>query len=403
MSKKTGLNFFKTAVWLGVLFLGLFPAEVRAQEECTVGVAVTRATKDGRPLLWKNRDTSHSRNAVYLFRSGRFPFLGILNAGDTTQVWMGVNMAGFAIMNAEAKDVEGTCFDAEGFLMKRALSQCATVADFESLLVQTNASGRAVTSNFGVIDAKGHGAFFETGNHSFTRFGATDPALAPEGFLVRANFAFTGTKHGYGFQRYGRAFRLFARAVRERQLNAAYVSQMVSRDIFPEGQTGGEARSFSVASQKIDTRRTINRYRTASAGIFQGVRKKENPCLTTFWVNLGEPVCGISVPLWVASGSVPAALRGPGQPEINRLTRLLWRRIHPDTTKPFLLDVSTLQNAQATGILQETLPVEREIDARTQKALARWRKIGATPEEMTQLQNWAAQRAVRALRRILSK
>ncbi len=382
-----------------VFFLGFPLTKLQAQEECTVGVAVGKATTDGRPVLWKNRDTSHVRNAVVYFQGKRFPFLAVVNAGDTTQVWMGVNAAGFAIMNSEAKDLEGSHYDDEGFLMKRALGTCASVADFELLLARSNGLGRAVTSNFGVIDALGNGAFFETGNHTATRFDANDPTVAPSGFLVRANFAFTGIRHGYGFERYGRAFRLFSQGIREGILGPKFIAQQVARDVTPEPWAWMPPTS-PVFPQKLDTRRTINRYRTASAAIFQGVKKGEDPGLTTFWLNLGEPVCGITVPLWVASGHVPEALRGPEQPEINRLARCIRQVVHPDTAAPALLNLSTLQNPQRTGILQKTLPVEEEIFVRTQKALARWRRHGVNPEEMRTLQNWAAQHTVQVLREV---
>ncbi len=384
------------------LLLVLLATPLWAQEECTVGVAVGKATFNGRSLLWKNRDTSHSKNAIYYFKGEKFPFLAVINAGDTTQAWMGVNAAGFAIMNAEAKDLEGTRYDDEGFLMKRALGTCASVADFESLLVRSNASGRAVTSNFGVLDARGNGAFFETGNHTFTRFDAGNPDLAPNGFLVRANFAFLGTGHGYGFQRYGRAFRLFSRGVRKNILSPSFVFQRVARDVTPEAWAWNSSVPQEIPLT-LDTRRTVNRYRTASAAIFGGVKKDEDPRLTTFWVHLGEPVCSVCVPLWVASGSVPPELRGPGQPEINRLSRAIHRWVHPDSTRPFLLDLQVLQNSRGQGILQTIAPVENEIVARTEKALTRWRKRGVNPEEMQALQNWAARQAVQVLRKIESR
>ncbi len=392
--KKSGRSAFLLLVGAILVF---WVVPLWAQEECTVGVAVGRATADGRPLLWKNRDTSHSKNAVFYFRGEKFPFLAIINAGDTTQAWMGVNAAGFAIMNSESKDLEGHRYDDEGFLMKKAMGTCASVTAFESLLVQTNAAGRAVTSNFGVIDALGNGAFFETGNHTFTRFDAGNPDLAPRGFLVRANFAFTGIGHGYGFERYGRAFRLFSEGVREGILGVPLVVQRVSRDIMPEPWAWVPPAKFPL---KIDTRRTVNRYRTASAAIFGGVKKGEDPRLTTFWVDLGEPICGVAVPLWVASGDIPKALAGPNQPEINRLNRFIRKFVHPDATAPYWLNVQVLQNPEGTGILQKTLPVERKILSHSERALARWRQRGINPEEMRALQNWAAQKAVQTLRKV---
>ncbi len=61
-----------------------------------------------------------------------------------------------------------------GGLMKRALETCKTVADFEALLEATNATGRSTTANYGVIDALGGAAMFETGPNTFSKFDAND-------------------------------------------------------------------------------------------------------------------------------------------------------------------------------------------------------------------------------------
>ncbi|MFA4839501.1 MAG: peptidase C45, partial [Candidatus Neomarinimicrobiota bacterium] len=138
------------------LFLTFFTLE-GFSEECTTGILSGDVTNSGRPILWKNRDSSFKDNEAAFFSRGGTQFIGIINADDTTQVWAGVNNHGFAIMNAESRDMavpgEETRFDDEGVLMKIALIHCQTVLDFENLLISTNETGRAVTSNFGVIDA----------------------------------------------------------------------------------------------------------------------------------------------------------------------------------------------------------------------------------------------------------
>ena len=96
-------------------FLFFLPISVISQEECTVAVVSGKATIDGRPLLWKNRDTSNLDNEVAYFDDGKYPYIGVINAGDRTQVWMGVNSAGFCIMNSESQDLEGDTLDAEGY------------------------------------------------------------------------------------------------------------------------------------------------------------------------------------------------------------------------------------------------------------------------------------------------
>ena len=76
-----------------------------------------------------------------------------------------------------------------GAFMKRALSSCANVAEFERMLERTAEGGRRTRANFGVIDATGAAMVFETGATTHKRFDASDPEVAPEGFIVRSNFA----------------------------------------------------------------------------------------------------------------------------------------------------------------------------------------------------------------------
>ena len=41
---------------------------------CTSAVISGKVTPDGRPLLWKNRDTDFPQNSVRYFSGGRYPF-----------------------------------------------------------------------------------------------------------------------------------------------------------------------------------------------------------------------------------------------------------------------------------------------------------------------------------------
>ena len=39
-----------------------------------------KVTPDGRPLLWKNRDTDFPQNSVRYFSGGRYPFVAVVNS-----------------------------------------------------------------------------------------------------------------------------------------------------------------------------------------------------------------------------------------------------------------------------------------------------------------------------------
>jgi len=69
---------------------------------CTTAVISGKATKDGRPMLWKNRDTYSVNNKIMIFHDGKYTYVGLVNSKDKTgkSIWIGYNSAGFAIMNA---------------------------------------------------------------------------------------------------------------------------------------------------------------------------------------------------------------------------------------------------------------------------------------------------------------
>ena len=65
---------------------------------CTSVIISGKLTKDGRPLMWKNRDTGTLENCVIYQKGERYAYLAIINSNSIAQprsVWMGVNEKGF--------------------------------------------------------------------------------------------------------------------------------------------------------------------------------------------------------------------------------------------------------------------------------------------------------------------
>lgn len=399
----------------------LFPLTIFAQqklppdlqpgfEECTTGVASGRATADGRPLLWKNRDTGQLNNELAYFTDGRYKYLAIINAGATRSAWMGVNEKGFCIENSVISDLPGGANDGlgNGGFMKRALQQCATVDDFEKLLEQTNTAGRRTKANFGVIDAKGGAAIFETGHTAYTKFDANDPKVAPDGYIVRSNFTMTGNAEAGGDRhltdvRYLRGDAICKKAVAKDQFDHRYVLRNFSRDLADaEGSpykisiNGGGAEIAKVAANGIiNTRATISRRSTASAVVFHGVRPDENPDLTTMWTVLGEPIFSVAIPAWVKSAGVAPLLDGP---ELSPLCSAV-------------LEVKNANYAQRrelrTGGLKKiwavTYPAEDRILIQTQEMLGQWRTGDPTPSEMLDFHKTMAAQATEAVVEVLKR
>lgn len=72
---------------------------------CTSAVVSGKVTPDGRPLLWKNRDTDYLRNHVAYIKGEKYNFIADVNSDnfpDLKEAWVGTNSAGFALMNTQS-------------------------------------------------------------------------------------------------------------------------------------------------------------------------------------------------------------------------------------------------------------------------------------------------------------
>jgi hypothetical protein len=67
---------------------------------CTTFIMSGKHTPDGRPLLYKNRDTGTLDNALVYFTDGRYDYFGLVDSKNSwnREVWGGFNSAGFAII-----------------------------------------------------------------------------------------------------------------------------------------------------------------------------------------------------------------------------------------------------------------------------------------------------------------
>ncbi|MFC2158922.1 hypothetical protein ACFLT9_13905, partial [Acidobacteriota bacterium] len=319
-----------------------------------------------------------------------FSAVGVADSDSLDYIWMGINSAGFAIENSHSPDLEGDVGGENGILMKWALLNCATVAEFEQHLIQTNISGRGTQANFGVIDATGEACIFETGNHSFTKFDANDPQAAPQGFIVRTNFGLTGDGTGGGLFRYNRANELLAQGGGQGGLTVNYILKTLARDLKNDGvdpyPLPYEHSQEGHPPGYIRTDNSINRYTTCSAAVFQGVRPGEDPRLSTMWCILGEPVCGIAVPVW--SYSVAS------MPELDGLQSALLcdacldkeALCYTDPSDSKYINTFSLQRGDGQGVLDLSLAIEDWIMAIAESFLQDWRQVFPSASEVEQFQ-----------------
>jgi hypothetical protein len=373
-----------------VCFLAIFLLGVHSElvDACTTGVISGKATVDGRPLLWKNRDAPNKDNQVVYLSGEGYACTAVVNAGSRSSIWMGVNEAGFCIENSVTRDLseKGAKGLGNGGFMLRALQNCATLEEFEAMLESTNGK-RATNANFGVIDALGGAAIFESSPSSFKKFDANDPEVAPKGYVVRSNFSFTGSNsidtadpaqvaEIYSGARFLRGCQLVDMAIADGGVSVAYLLQHNTRDYSDlKGMPiiGSVNGPLGALPPQIDTSHTISRRTSVSAAVFHGVKPGEDPRLTTMWTMLGEPAFTIAVPCWVGTGAVAEELGGKKTSALNDASRALRDQFYVDQE----IDEKESQQVLVTSALPElwmrTLPRERSNLEAANKALNRWR------------------------------
>lgn len=288
-----------------------FSAPVSA---CTSAVVSGKVTPDGRPLLWKNRDTDFLRNHIAFVKGEKYDFIADVNSDnfpDLKEAWIGTNSAGFALMNTQSYNLEEVKEGEErgaanGRIIYRALEVCATVEDFCHFL-DTISKPNLIEANFGVIDAKGGAAMFEVDYHHYIMYDANNPKDAPHGYIARTNFSLAGeVNQGAGY-------------VRSMEAEQVLMKASATGGITPQGIFNDLARSFHNCMLDIDLKSGdynrpkasgwfvdqdfIPRSSTSCSVVVQGVKPGENAELTTMWTLLGYPPTGIVLPLWVKEAS----------------------------------------------------------------------------------------------------
>jgi hypothetical protein len=365
-------------VALALVLSRSLPTACAAAEECSAAIISSAASVEGRPILWKNRDTDTLHNKVVFVDETPHAYLGVADADDASgrRVFAGLNAAGFAIMNTVAYNLpakSGEARDFEGAIMADALRLCGSVTDFAAYLSENRGPGLGSQANFGVIDALGGAALFEVHNHGFNRLDVQD---APEKYLLVTNFSRSGeTDAGRGYVRFERLNALF-RADADNKYSVAQVLQDFARDVqnpyLPLLKPAFLSQLPADTPYFVHTQQTIDRGSTATTAVIRGVDRGQEPGDATLWVILGEPVCGIAVPLWVEAGEVPAELSAGEIAPLNRESMRLKSLLRPfkDSERVEYANLTRLQNKAGTGWLPVVVAKERKILDRTATFLA---------------------------------
>ncbi|KAA3662441.1 MAG: T9SS C-terminal target domain-containing protein [Calditrichaeota bacterium] len=371
------------------LFVFCFASTANGQnEECTIGVASGIATSDGRPLIWKTRDNSSApNNEVVYNKSFKLRFLEVVTAGNTN-AWMGVNEHGFAILNSLARDLEqGSSGYGNGSLMRDALGTCATVSEFIALLYQTNSSGRATRGNFATLDSTGAAILFEIDKDSYWIFDAENSLTAPNGYIIRTNFAENGDgTSGSGYERYNRSSDLIHNFYSGDSLNYRSILRHQMRDFsdFDSNPVNVPFADYWLSERPygyIYTNVSICRSSTVSTTVIQGILSGERTELSTMWTILGHPAASIAVPYWPI-GNTPDEANGTPTAPLCDMALKIRSALFDYPENEYYLDSYKLRDEAGNGIWNSLFSAEDSIFTVTEKYLEKWRANGPDVSEM---------------------
>ncbi|MCK9628910.1 MAG: hypothetical protein M0R37_10000 [Bacteroidales bacterium] len=380
-----------------IVFIAFIIFQATDSIACTSAIITGKMTPDGRPLLWKHRDTGEDNNRVQFFKGKIYDFLGLVNSPDETGiVWAGTNSAGFSIINTASYNLKNDDvkeMDMEGVLMFDALSVCKNLEDFEKFLNNRKKPLR-VEANFGVIDAEGGAAYYEVNNQRFVKVDANDPRIAPEGYLIYTNFSYTGRKdEGMGYIRYKNATDIISKRAPFADITPQWIFNNLSRSFYHslmgidllKPEFSPERSSGWVLDQDFIPRRSS----TASV-VFQGVKREENPEMTTMWTVLGYPPAGIAVPMWVKSGDNQPSVMVKSSQSNNAFAcdNALSLKYKTFSLKRGnggkYMNFNLIYNSKNGGYMREVQKAESVIFSVYKEKIERWRVGGLNLQELSE-------------------
>lgn len=377
---------------------------------CTTAVISGKYTKNGKPLLWKNRDTWAVNNKIMHFKDGKYEYTGLVNSADPMgkSVWIGFNSTGFSIMNSASYNLNNDTIKQsglEGRIIKKALQSCATIDEFEKMLKELPQPTR-LEANFGVIDAQGGAAYFELSNFKYVKIDANDPTVAPFGYLIRTNYSHTGKMGiGAGYIRYVTANKVFDDAVKNNNLSAKTIIQKGSRCLF---HSLTEDNLWSYSNLPEHTNKYVSfidyipRSGTSSSVVVEGVNKGENAENTVMWTVLGFPLTSVTIPVWLHSDmQLPKVLsydEALKDAPLCHYALELKKEVYAYNwghSSPNYINVNVLLNADKTGFLQVFPALENKIFSTASRMKVEWEKSGLKVKELNDFYKWIDETTIR--------
>jgi len=380
-----------------VLFILLYAIPAFSLDTGIFAVVSPVSSSGNRPMLWSNRESDHHIQ-LYFFHGRHYDFIGVIENNDTSRVFMGMNTAGLALVYTNAFDQNSDSSTDNGKFTKSALGSCGKIDDVRELLQTYNTN-----ANFGCFDGYGLCAVFETGPGVLKKYDTDDSTEAPDGFLVRANFSFSGSKDIPGTSwRYHRVCELLRGAVQSHNLDDKYIIQHIARDLkspdmapYPlpcEQKFGNAPKGF------VKTDASINQYRTVAGAVFQGVSKQNNVAPAFLWIIPGEPLCGVAVPLWPQCSNIPKELTGKSISNMSQLVSEKHNSIYHKKKWPVYLD-SKLYARGKNSVLSTILRTENEIYSDTKKFTKSFQTKTVKFKDIEKFQKKMVYKAIKILRK----
>lgn len=308
---------------------------------CTSAIISGALTRDGRPILWKNRDTSNLVNYVAITEAtdSTHAYVALYNSQDTiaAEAWIGYNDAGFAIMNTASYNLNhpaDSWKDREGVLMTKALAYCTTVDDFQ-ILLKSLPKPLGVEANFGVIDAYGNGGFFETDDLNFTFY----PLDNQNRIIIRTNFSVSGGDGGLGYVRYDNACHLLAPHIDNSDISPELLTDSLSRSFYYSPDSTDKSTEEIVLDKDF-----IPRHSTSASIAIEGVNSPDETNQMVMWTLMGYPPCGITQPVTLDSLPDDLIADDLGGCKASRDNLLLKEKVFYKKGRQWFIKMSELQH-----------------------------------------------------------
>lgn len=397
----------KNLLFKTILCISLFLMVYTPADSCTSAIFTGKVNKDGKPVMWKHRDTGEENNRIEYFKGPKYIFYSLVNSPLKTdkkgnriyEAWSGSNEAGFCIMNTASYNLKDdnipeSQMDNEGVVMFKALGTCKNLADFEKML-DNYEKPMGVETNFGVIDSEGGAAYYEVSNTGWTKIDVNDPKIAPQGYLVYTNHSYTGRKdEGMGYIRYTTADNIIKKRLsRGGEITPRWIFDNLSRSFYHsllDKDLKNENFEWFIDQDFIP------RKSSTAVVVFKG---EETPVM---WTLLGYPPTAPAVPLCVKAGEegIPSFMRSTvslpdkisSKESVNKkdkkfnapicdLSLEVKKEVFPvkrgNGNK--YLHFSLLWNKENSGWIQRIKPVEDYIFSEAEKV--DWNKSGDTHSE----------------------